>query len=415
MTHTPGRKALTRCFAVTRHAGAAAWIKAQMPDAEVVPHLDPAVVRAGDTVVGTLPVHVAAEIVARGGRFMHLTIDAPPAARGRELTPEEMDRYGARITPFEVRPERLVGALRWPTRERIRNAAGWLRAWPALIVVLLAAFALALGPNLIAAASWDAFVSEAGRTWPRAAAGGAGLLIWIAIAAALYRSRQKILASNIARAPQVPRRPVLVMGLSLLPTDGRRAAAIEMLAYAEQVPLADLLLPAKEMSARREALAATADAALLEAIDKVAAVAANKAFSWQQNLRAVAAQLPELRAVIVLTSPQSKEDFGRFERLLRTVLKRAGHEPIIVSDRDHEADFESYDALDRAFKAAARTAAGWGAGARDLCIDITAGQKIFSIAAVIATLNRGTVFTYVNPAGEVAGYSASIALGEFGG
>jgi hypothetical protein len=68
------------------------------------------------------------------------------------------------------------------------------------------------------------------------------------------------------------------------------------------------------------------------------------------------------------------------------------------------ADFEGYDALEAAFKAAARTAGCWGAGPRDLCIDITAGQKIFSIAGAIATLNRDTVFTYVNNAGEVASY-----------
>ncbi|MGE3104602.1 MAG: CRISPR-associated protein Csx16 [Lysobacterales bacterium] len=52
-------------FLVTRHPGALHWLRAQgFTDAVHVPHLDLAQVTAGDTVVGTLPVHVVAAVCA---------------------------------------------------------------------------------------------------------------------------------------------------------------------------------------------------------------------------------------------------------------------------------------------------------------------------------------------------------------
>jgi CRISPR-associated protein Csx16 len=52
--------------------------------------------------MGTLPVNLAAEVCARGGRYLHLTLDLPPEARGRDLSAEEMERFGARLTEFFV-------------------------------------------------------------------------------------------------------------------------------------------------------------------------------------------------------------------------------------------------------------------------------------------------------------------------
>ena len=55
---------------VSRHAGAIAWAKGQnLPVDRWVSHLDARQVTAGDTVIGTLPVHIAADICSRGARF----------------------------------------------------------------------------------------------------------------------------------------------------------------------------------------------------------------------------------------------------------------------------------------------------------------------------------------------------------
>ncbi len=91
-------------FLVTRHPGAVQWLLAQGIIAERhCSHLDPAEVGAGDTVIGTLPVHLAARICARGGRYLHLSIDLPASARGRELDADAMRGYGARLDAFQVR------------------------------------------------------------------------------------------------------------------------------------------------------------------------------------------------------------------------------------------------------------------------------------------------------------------------
>jgi CRISPR-associated protein Csx16 len=87
---------------VTRHPGAVDWAGARGIEAKIVAHLDPATIHAGDVVMGTLPVHLAAEVCARGARYLHLNLDLPPEARGRDLTADDMDRFGATLTEFVV-------------------------------------------------------------------------------------------------------------------------------------------------------------------------------------------------------------------------------------------------------------------------------------------------------------------------
>ena len=93
---------------VTRHPGAVEW--AQRKGLQIdrhVAHLDPTSIAPCDTVIGILPVHLAAQLCARGARYLNLSLDLPAAARGRELSAEELDAYGARIEGYEVRPEGL--------------------------------------------------------------------------------------------------------------------------------------------------------------------------------------------------------------------------------------------------------------------------------------------------------------------
>ena len=87
---------------ISRHPGAVDWARKQGINAEVKAHLDPETVGAGDLVIGTLPVSLVADINARGARYMHLVIDIPPEARGRELTADDMEAFGARLEEYEV-------------------------------------------------------------------------------------------------------------------------------------------------------------------------------------------------------------------------------------------------------------------------------------------------------------------------
>ncbi|OGB72112.1 MAG: putative CRISPR-associated protein [Burkholderiales bacterium RIFOXYC12_FULL_65_23] len=88
---------------ITRHPGAIDWAHAQQLQVDhFVNHLDPALIRAGDTVMGSLPVHLAAAICERGARYLHLSLDLPAELRGRELSVQQLHQFSARLRPFQV-------------------------------------------------------------------------------------------------------------------------------------------------------------------------------------------------------------------------------------------------------------------------------------------------------------------------
>jgi len=88
---------------ITRHPGAIEWASRQglQVDRQIA-HLEPTDIQPGDVVIGTLPVNLAALVCARGGRFLNLTIELPPEARGHELSADELDIYRARLEEYCV-------------------------------------------------------------------------------------------------------------------------------------------------------------------------------------------------------------------------------------------------------------------------------------------------------------------------
>jgi len=88
---------------VSRHPGAIEWADRQgiRVDRQVA-HLEIAEIQPGDVVIGTLPINLAAQVCARGARFFHLSLDVPPEARGRELSPDDLERYGARLEEYRI-------------------------------------------------------------------------------------------------------------------------------------------------------------------------------------------------------------------------------------------------------------------------------------------------------------------------
>jgi len=86
---------------VTRHEGAIKWIRAKGFDGEVVAHItekDIESLKPGDIVIGVLPLQLIAEILSRGAEFILLSLPAVAFSdRGKELSPEEMDKAGAKL------------------------------------------------------------------------------------------------------------------------------------------------------------------------------------------------------------------------------------------------------------------------------------------------------------------------------
>ncbi len=79
-----------------------------MPIDRYLPHLDPALVHVGDTVIGSLPVNLAAQVCAAGARYLHLSLDLPAELRGRELSADDLRRLGARVAPFVIAPQSVA-------------------------------------------------------------------------------------------------------------------------------------------------------------------------------------------------------------------------------------------------------------------------------------------------------------------
>lgn len=95
-------------YFISRHPGALDWAAGEgiVVDA-VIAHLDPETVQPGDVVIGTLPIHLAAQVGQRGGRFLHLSLELPPDWRGRELTAADLRRFQARLEEYRVTAVRL--------------------------------------------------------------------------------------------------------------------------------------------------------------------------------------------------------------------------------------------------------------------------------------------------------------------
>ena len=88
---------------VTRHPGAEKWARRQGLVIDVwCDHFKITDINQNDTVIGVLPVHLAAAVCRRGARYFNLTLDLPRSARGRELTAKEIARYGARLEEYRV-------------------------------------------------------------------------------------------------------------------------------------------------------------------------------------------------------------------------------------------------------------------------------------------------------------------------
>lgn len=88
---------------VSRHPGAIDWARQQgLQIDRWVTHLDTGAPEPGDTIIGSLPAGTAAELCARGIRYLHLQLDLPEEWRGRELTKEQLVKACARLIELDV-------------------------------------------------------------------------------------------------------------------------------------------------------------------------------------------------------------------------------------------------------------------------------------------------------------------------
>ncbi|TAH42489.1 MAG: CRISPR-associated protein Csx16 [Betaproteobacteria bacterium] len=111
-------------FFITRHPGAVEWATRRgLQVDQFLAHLDPAVIAPGDTVIGVLPVNLAARVCVRGARYFNLSLDLPAEARGRELSADELEAYDARLEAYDVSAIAGSPSDPQPLRHATDNAA----------------------------------------------------------------------------------------------------------------------------------------------------------------------------------------------------------------------------------------------------------------------------------------------------
>ncbi|MDO5667635.1 MAG: CRISPR-associated protein Csx16 [Alcaligenaceae bacterium] len=88
---------------ISRHPGALYWMqKNEIHYDKHVKHLDPSEIKAGDIVIGSLPINLAAVICAVGAEYWNLSLFIPESARGKELSADELDSYDAKLERFLI-------------------------------------------------------------------------------------------------------------------------------------------------------------------------------------------------------------------------------------------------------------------------------------------------------------------------
>lgn len=88
---------------ISRHQGAIEWILQQSIHIDhFESHLEISQIQANDTVIGTLPIHLAAQVCEKGAKFYFLSVNVTREQRGTELTVEQLNAQQCSIEPFYI-------------------------------------------------------------------------------------------------------------------------------------------------------------------------------------------------------------------------------------------------------------------------------------------------------------------------
>ena len=89
-------------FIITKHVGAVQWAKNKgiehdiyLEDLNLIHEL-----KAGDVVVGTLPIHVVYELNQRDINYLHIALDIPAELNDQALDAAQLEACNARIESY---------------------------------------------------------------------------------------------------------------------------------------------------------------------------------------------------------------------------------------------------------------------------------------------------------------------------
>lgn len=89
---------------VSRHPGAIEWIQKQRVHVDqFIEHIELSQLNPGDRVIGILPVNFIAQLCEMNIEYWNLNLTLPSHARGKELSLQQLEQYGAHLQRYEVR------------------------------------------------------------------------------------------------------------------------------------------------------------------------------------------------------------------------------------------------------------------------------------------------------------------------
>ena len=91
-------------YFITRHLNALQWASEQNTHYDVhLVHLNASEkLKAGDTIIGTLPIQLVADLNARSIHYIHLSMQVPVHLRGIELTIQQLRDCKIQLEKFHV-------------------------------------------------------------------------------------------------------------------------------------------------------------------------------------------------------------------------------------------------------------------------------------------------------------------------
>lgn len=100
-------------YFVSRHQGAKEWaLHMGLAIDQFLDHLDVSIVNTGDQVIGTLPIHLIAELTDIGASYYHLTLNVPLEYRGADLSLTQLLAFKPELVEYTANRVKTINPFK---------------------------------------------------------------------------------------------------------------------------------------------------------------------------------------------------------------------------------------------------------------------------------------------------------------
>ncbi len=136
-------------------------------------------------------------------------------------------------------------------------------------------------------------------------------------------------------------------------------------------------------------------------------------FRWQQNLRAIAYHLGTLKKIIIIPPKREKNHIEKPHEIFKDYIKKFKELENIQVEfiANKELDYNDYNEINNIVAQRIESEPD----KKSLCIDVTAGTKVFSTTLAINTLNSDALLEYVDNDGKIRLYDLDFSFSDIVG